>query len=308
IVVSPWIASHLYVTSDSPRTIQNALPDAYKLSIKDWDIIEDDEAAEVNNLSLQYPYPCWLRVKRGKYRDAVGYLFDSEQSNNFVTVLIPPRDFPYDMPKGSVALFDPSRLPPGISTTDVTRNGEIVGEKYKGEEYYCGLLKKTFHRYSTELVHIPHPNDIRLHHQAGWDLPFTRKAEVAFSKLSLRAGDTVRLHTPDLSGQLCTTEAALVDVERVFNVGDEVRVIAGVYQGVAGHLVQKYEDNFTICQSGTQQEVCHFDFLLTFTHNFPDRSFQVLLGSSPSGSHSTGVHVGPSIRRPSRRAQVHRNR
>ncbi|KAG1758964.1 hypothetical protein EDD22DRAFT_168624 [Suillus occidentalis] len=279
IVVSPWIASHLYVTSDSPRTIQSALPDAYKLSIKDWDIIEDDEAAEVNNLSLQYPYPCWLRVKRGKYRDAVGYLFDSEQSNNFVTVLIPPRDFPYDMPKGSVALFDPSRLPPGISTTDVTRNGEIVGEKYKGEEYYCGLLKKTFHRYSTELVHIPHPNDIRLHHQAGWDLPFTRKAEVAFSKLSLRAGDTVRLHTPDLSGQLCTvittdhafggsvtlefeldgakkqTEAALVDVERVFNVGDEVRVIAGVYQGVAGHLVQKYEDNYTICQSGTQQEI-----------------------------------------------------
>lgn len=282
IVVSPWIPSHLYITSDSPKTILRAIPDAYCQSVKDWDIVEEDQAAQVNALSLQFPYPCWLRVKRGKYRDAVGYLFDSEQTNNFVTVLIPPRDFPYDMPKGSVALFDPSRLPPGISTTDVVRDGEIVGQKYKGEEYYGGLLKKTFHRYSTELVAIPHPNDIRLHHQAGWDISFTQKAEIAFSKLSLRAGDSVRLHTPDLPGQMCTVlatnhafggsvtlqfeldcvmkemEATLVDVERVFKVGDEVRVVAGVYQGVEGHLVQKYEDNFTVCQSGTQQEVSHF--------------------------------------------------
>jgi ribosomal protein L24 len=221
-------------------------------------------------------------VKRGKYRDAVAYLFDAEQSNNFVTVLIPPRDFPYEMPKGSVALFDPSRLPPGISTTDVTRDGEIVAQKYKGEEYYGGLLKKSFHRYSIELVAIPHPDDIRLHIQAGWDTPFTQKAIIAFSKLSLRAGDSVRLHTPDLNGQICTvlstdhafggtidvqfeldgvvtqTQTTLVDVERVFNVGDEVRVLAGVYQGVEGHLVQKYEDNYTICQAGTQQEVSSF--------------------------------------------------
>jgi hypothetical protein len=126
----------------------------------------EDQEAQINALSLQLPYPCWLRVKRGKYRDVVGYLFDSEQPNNFVTVLIPPRDFPYEMSKGSVALFDPSCLPPGISTTDITHNGEIVRQKYKGEEYFCRLLKKTFHRYSTELVAIPHPDDIWLHLQA----------------------------------------------------------------------------------------------------------------------------------------------
>ncbi|KAG2740338.1 hypothetical protein P692DRAFT_20753439, partial [Suillus brevipes Sb2] len=258
IVISPWISSHLYVTSDSPRTILKAIPDAYSRSVRDWDVVTEEQEEQINALSLQFPFPCWLRVKRGKYRDAVAYLFDAEQSNNFVTVLIPPRDFPYEMPKGSVALFDPSRLPPGISTTDVTRDGEIVAQKYKGEEYYGGLLKKSFHRYSIELVAIPHPDDIRLHIQAGWDTPFTQKAIIAFSKLSLRAGDSVRLHTPDLNGQICTTQTTLVDVERVFNVGDEVRVLAGVYQGVEGHLVQKYEDNYTICQAGTQQEVSSF--------------------------------------------------
>ncbi|KAG1780895.1 hypothetical protein EV702DRAFT_1042602 [Suillus placidus] len=148
-------------------SIVKAIPDTYKGSIKDWDIIKEDEATEVNTLCLQYPYPCWLRVKR-------------EQSNNFMTVFIPPRDFSYDMPKGSVALFNPSRLPPGISMMDVIRNGEIVGQKYK---------------------------------------------------------------------------AILIDVEWVFNVGDKVQVVAGVYQGVEGHLIQKYEDNFMVCQSGTQQKI-----------------------------------------------------
>jgi hypothetical protein len=181
-----------------------AVPTAYQSALKQWDRITKEEENAINNLSLQYPYPCWLRIKRGKYRDAIGYLSDAEQTNNFVTVLIPPRDFPYDMPKGSVALFDPSRLPPGVSTTDVILNGEVVAQKYKGEEYYNGLLKKNFHQYSTELVHTPHPNDIWLHHQAGWDLPFIQKTEIAFSKLSLRAGDAVRLHTPDLPGQICT--------------------------------------------------------------------------------------------------------
>ncbi|KAG2745668.1 hypothetical protein P692DRAFT_20876889 [Suillus brevipes Sb2] len=38
--------------------------------------------------------------------------------------------------------------------------------------------------YSTKLMAIPHPDDIRLHLQAGWDIPFAQKAIIAFSKLS----------------------------------------------------------------------------------------------------------------------------
>lgn len=87
IVVSLWIPSHLYITSDSPKIILKAMPDAYSWSVKDWDVVKEDQAAQVNTLSLQFSYPCWLRVGWGKYRDVIGYLFNSEQMNNFITIL-----------------------------------------------------------------------------------------------------------------------------------------------------------------------------------------------------------------------------
>jgi hypothetical protein len=129
---TPTFVHHLR----QPAYNSQAIPHTYSRSVKDWDIITEDQATQINILSLQFPYPCWLRVKRRKYRDMDGYLFDFEQSNNFVTVLIPLRDFPYEMPKGSVALFNPSHLPPSISMTDVTHDGEVVTQKYKGREYH----------------------------------------------------------------------------------------------------------------------------------------------------------------------------
>lgn len=289
VVVSPWIPAHLYVTSDSPLSIMAAVPESLKASIKKWDRLHEDEEAAVNALRLKFPHPAWLKIRRGKYMGAVAYILDSEQMNDFVTVLIPPRDFPYAMPKGTVALFDPSRLPTGISASAIIRDGQEVGSKYKGEEYYCGLLKKNFPRHCTELVHVPHPDAIRLHIQSGWDTPFCKKSEIAFSKQLLRSGDAVRLTTPDLLGQICTVlttdhafggsvklafdldglrkevEARLEDVEPVFHVGEEVRVVAGDFLGLQGHVVQRNDDIFTICQSGTQEEVC---FKVSFIQSF----------------------------------------
>ncbi|KAG1785181.1 uncharacterized protein HD556DRAFT_1314446 [Suillus plorans] len=277
VVISPWIAAHLYVTSDSPLTIMSTVPESLKTSMKKWDRISNEEEAVINALRLKFPYPAWLRIKRGKYRDSIAYVYEPEQKNMFMTVLIPPKEFPYDMPKGATALFDPSRLPTPLS--DILRDGEVVGYKFKGEEYYSGLLKKNFHRYCTELVHVPHPDAIRLHVQSGWDTPFCRKTEISFSKQLLRQGDLVRLTTPDLLGQICTVistdhafggsvklgfkldgrekaiEAKLDHVERVFNVGDEVSIIAGGYLGVQGHIVERDDDIFTICQFGMLEEI-----------------------------------------------------
>ncbi|OJA10331.1 hypothetical protein AZE42_12095 [Rhizopogon vesiculosus] len=44
------------------------------------------------------------------------------QSNNFVAVLIPPQEFPYLMPQGSVALFDRSRLPNNETVFDIVHD------------------------------------------------------------------------------------------------------------------------------------------------------------------------------------------
>ncbi|KAG2031209.1 hypothetical protein BDR03DRAFT_1016296 [Suillus americanus] len=262
IVVSPWISSQLYIMSNSPRTILTSIPQSHAVAIKKWEVISEDEETAVNVLCLKFPSPAWLRIKRGKYKDTIAYIFNSEQVNNFVTVLIPPREFPYDMPKESVTLFDPLRLPSGISMTNVIHDGQVVTLKFKGEESYCSLLKKNFHQYCTELVPVPHPDDLRLHLQSGWDTAFVKKAEITFSKQQLRIGECVQLHTPDLTGQICTIlatdhvfggsvklafhldgrrkeiEATLKDVERVFNIGDEVRVVAiGTQQQVE---VSKY--------------------------------------------------------------------
>lgn len=91
----------------------------------------------------------------------MGYIFDSNQSNGFVTVLITLRDFPYLMPGGSVALLDQSCLPnDDQAVRNIIRNGKVVGCSYKGELYYMGLLVKQFHHDRLEIIASPHADDI----------------------------------------------------------------------------------------------------------------------------------------------------
>ncbi|KAG1722154.1 hypothetical protein EDB19DRAFT_1835142 [Suillus lakei] len=237
VTISPWVPGQLYIVPDSPHTVLSTIPESHKPCVRRFDHLPEEQEEALNRLCAQLPNPTWVRVNRGEYKDAIAYIFDSEQMNDFVTVLIPPRDFPYPMAKGSITLFDPSRLPAGKLLSDIIHGGAVIGYSFKGEEYYSGLLKKKFHRYCLELVPIPHPNDICLHIQSGWDTPFIKKAEIAFSN-----------HRKEM-------EANLDDVERIFHIGDEVKVIAGAYMGLEGHIIQKYDDIFHVCQSGTQEEV-----------------------------------------------------
>ncbi|KAG2136428.1 hypothetical protein DEU56DRAFT_756334 [Suillus clintonianus] len=276
--VSPWSPGQLYIVSDSPKTILQSLPHSHSSCVTKWDRISDQESESVDRANLKLPDPCWVRIKLGKYKGDIAYVFDPEQTNNFVQVLIPPRDFPYPMPKGSVALFDRSRIPAN-SSTDIIRRGIVVGWSYKGEEYYGGLLKKNFHRYMIELIYVPHPDAIRLHLQSGFDVSFVKKAETTYSLQMLRAGDSVRLTRGEFPSEIGTVlavdhqsggtltielkldgvstkiESRLQDVERVFWVGDEVKVVAGVYLGIQGHIVSKMGDMYDVCQHGTNELV-----------------------------------------------------
>ncbi|KIK34179.1 hypothetical protein CY34DRAFT_98457, partial [Suillus luteus UH-Slu-Lm8-n1] len=198
------------------------------------------------------PSPSWVRIKHGKYKDAIAYVFDSEQSNLFVKVLVPPQDFPYPMPKGSVALLDPSRLPKDTTVTDIIHDGEVVGCSFKGAKYYKGLLLKNCHRYHLEYVSSPHVDDIRLHRQSEWDTSFMQKTVAAFSMQFLRVGDAVRVVKGEV---LSETEVSLQDLERVFRVGDTVRVVAGAYLGLEGHVIQISGDILHLCQAISKEEV-----------------------------------------------------
>ncbi|KAG1864786.1 hypothetical protein F4604DRAFT_1928588 [Suillus subluteus] len=184
------------------------------------------------------------------------------------------------MPRGTRALVERSRLPnsKGGQVSDIISNGEVVGWSYKGESYYKGLVVKSFHRDHVELVASPHVNDIQLHLESGWDIPFLKDTVVGFSMQFLRVGDSARVVKGSLRGELGTvvstdhtcgsvglefnfdgcleeTEVSLRDVERVFRVGDTVKVVAGPYMGVEGHLIQMCNDVFHVCQETTKEVI-----------------------------------------------------
>jgi hypothetical protein len=266
------------VVSDSPKTISTSLPVSHNLSVREYLRISEEEREAVERSNTKLPSPSWVRIKHGKYKDAIAYVFDSEQSNGFVKVLVPPQDFPYPMPKGCVALFDPSRLPKDTTVTNIIHDGEVVGCSFKGAKYYKGLLLKNCHRYLLEYVSSPHVDDIRLHRQSEWDTSFMQKTVAAFSMQFLRVGDAVRvvkgevlsesgtvLSIDHILGSACLelafdgdkveTEVSLQDMERVFRVGDTVRVVAGAYLGLEGHVIQISGDILHLCQDISKEEV-----------------------------------------------------
>jgi hypothetical protein len=50
-------------------------------------------------------------------------------------------------------------------------------------------------------------------------------------------------------------EAWLEDLERIFQVGDAVQVVAGSYLGLEGHVVRMDKDLFYLCQQVSMEEV-----------------------------------------------------
>ncbi|KAG0695510.1 hypothetical protein DFH29DRAFT_879991 [Suillus ampliporus] len=151
-------------------------------------------------LKMEQEFHVYLSNCHQMYRDTIAYVFDSKQTNNFVTVLIPSRKFPYEMLKGAIALFDPLRLSIRISTSDIIC--KVVRLKFK-DHTFDGSVKLQF----------------------------------------------------DLDSWSKQIEARVNDVEHMFTIGDKVHIVAETYLGLKGHVMQKDDNIFHICQSGTQEQV-----------------------------------------------------
>ncbi|KAG1892882.1 uncharacterized protein F5891DRAFT_986331 [Suillus fuscotomentosus] len=272
---TPYIAEHL--SSKGFSVIVSAWVPGQLLSMKQYLLISDEEFGVVKCSNLKLPNPSWVRIKHGKYKGD-SYVFDSEQSTGFVVVLIPPREFPYSMPRGSKALLDRSRLPNDNRVSDIIHDEKVVGWSYKGERYYMGLLLKIFYRSLLELVASPHADDIRLHFHSGWDTLFVKKSIASFSMQFLRVGNVVRVLRGELYSKIGTVvstdyifgsvhleltfdghrkeiDLRLEDLECVFRVGDTVRVMAGSYLGVEGHIIQIFDDICHVCQAVSKEEL-----------------------------------------------------
>lgn len=219
-----------------------------------------------------------MRIRDGKYRGDIAQVFNPSLPNGFVTVLIASRNLPYTMSRKS-ELLERSRLPNTKAVSDILCDGAVVGLTYKGESYYMGLLLKNFPRNCLELVASPHADDIHLHLESGWNKAFLKKTVVAFSAQFLRVGDCARVIQGSLCGELSKVvstdhtcgsvglkltfedgvlqdiELPLQDIERVFRVSDPVRVVAGSFLGLEGHILQMKEDIFHVCQAVSKEEV-----------------------------------------------------
>ncbi|KAG1758513.1 hypothetical protein EDD22DRAFT_849956 [Suillus occidentalis] len=276
VTLSAWVAGQLYVVADSPKTIADSLPLSLYIAVKRYTRIMDDERRAVERSRTTLPNPAWVRIKNSKHKGSIGRVFKSGQDT--VEILFPTCNFPYPMPRGCRALVERSRLLNDNSVSDIILNDEVVGWTFKGESYYMGLLLKSFQHNHLELLASPHVDDIKLHLESGWDKPFLKKTIVVFSMQFLRVGDQARAIKGALRGELgevistdhtCGSvgleftldecpeeiEVRLQDIERVFHVGDTVRVVAGPYLGLEGHVLQMCEDVFHVCQAVSKEVV-----------------------------------------------------
>ncbi|KAG1895080.1 uncharacterized protein F5891DRAFT_984535 [Suillus fuscotomentosus] len=303
VTVSAWLPGQLYVVSDSPKTIAASLPPSHSLSMKEYLHISQEECEMVECSNIQLPNPLWVRIKHGKYKGDIGYIFNPDQSDLFVTVLIPPREFPYDMPQGSVALLDQSRLPKDNTVSDILLDGDVVGCLYKGQRYYRGLLLKNCLRYSIELVASPHVDDIRLHVQSRWDKDFVKNTIAAFSMQFLCKGDAVRVTKGEVHSEIGTVVSThhmsgTVCLEYRAHIlgGSAVRVVAGLYSGLEGHIIQANNgDIFDVCQDVSQEVVQVSKYYLD--HRPPNYTYQSWLSTQQHFEHcfDESIQVGDYI-------------
>ncbi|KAG1846393.1 WD40-repeat-containing domain protein [Suillus subalutaceus] len=106
VTMSAWLAGQLYVVADSPKTISQSLPFSLYLVVKEYVVISDEEREVVEQSCKKLPNPAWVRFKHDKYKGDITQVFDSDLLNNFVAVLVPPRELLYPMPQGSRSLLD----------------------------------------------------------------------------------------------------------------------------------------------------------------------------------------------------------
>lgn len=268
----------MYVVADSPRTIMASLPISHTFTVKQYLRISEDEREAVERSCSNLPSPAWVRIKHGNYKGDIGYILDSDPLNHLIAILIPPQHFPYPMPGRSVALLDQFHLPNDQTVCDVICDGKVIGFSYKGERYYKGLLLKNFHRDHLELVTSPHADDIQLHMESRFDTPFVKKTLAAFSLQFMCIGNSARviagelrpnvgtvISTDHVLGSVCletifdgkrrSIDVRLEDVEHIFCVGDDVRVVAGPYLGLEGQIIQISDDVFHVCQGVSKEEV-----------------------------------------------------
>lgn len=198
----------------------------------------------------------WVRVKRGIYRNDIGYVLS--RNGDTVDILVAPRERPYDNDRRQILFDVVSAQRAGYAVTveepaDL-RAGVVT---CRGRVYHQGLLRLSLPKKTLEVVELPHPDDLAFHALANIDASLIRRTVATFSAHFWQKGDLVRL----AAGELLNTTGRIVSVDvqnrsavisihsdkgpvehsclishlqRVHKCGDWVKILAGSDKGIEG--------------------------------------------------------------------------
>ncbi|KAI5994381.1 hypothetical protein EDD15DRAFT_2366460 [Pisolithus albus] len=262
ITTLPWLPHRLYVEASCPLEVQQNLPPSHRRCHKDIVLLPPQEGTSIMVFKARQILPTrnWvrIRIKKSPYNGNVGYVEESTESD--AVALVAPCHIPYDLPEesGERVLFDVelARMAGLDPVPILSPRGTEIGYSCCGEEFVYGLLRLTLPVDTLELLDLPHPDDIRFHVAAEFDLPFVERTLNLFSAQFWQEQDTVEVHEGELRSKrgalvdvnwhkrsatvLCdddTFECNLHELRRVFKIGDTVEVIAGPFCGETGCIV-----------------------------------------------------------------------
>ncbi|KAI6132495.1 hypothetical protein EDD16DRAFT_1514639 [Pisolithus croceorrhizus] len=272
VISVPWLPRRLYVAGTCSAEVRNRLPPSHRSATKEIILLPPAEATSLAAFEAQQTLPIrtWVRIKKGLYKGDIGFVERSDQTD--VTLIVAPRECPYDLPQqsGEKSLFS-SELATlaSLALEPITSPiGEDVGFRCGGHDFICGLLRLTVLTHSVVSVELPIPDDIAFHMVVNFERTFVEKTVHLFSAQFWRESDTVEICEGELSG----SRGKLIDVEwqkrtasvllhnaearegdlddkdeaihcciqelcRVFSTGQTVRIIAGPYRGYVGHII-----------------------------------------------------------------------
>ncbi|KAI6145327.1 hypothetical protein EDD17DRAFT_1514930 [Pisolithus thermaeus] len=272
IMSVPWLPCRLYVAGTCSAEVRNRLPPSHRSATKEIILLSPAEATSLAAFEAQQTLPIrtWVRIKKGLYKGDIGFVERSDQTD--VTLIVAPRERPYDLPQQSSekSLFS-SELATlaSLALEPITSPiGEDVGFWCGGHDFICGLLRLMVPTHSVISVELPIPDDIAFHMVANFERTFVEKTVHLFSAQFWRESDTVEICKGELSGsrgklidvewQKRTASVLLLNAEaregdlddkdeaihcciqelhRVFSTGQTVRIIAGPYRSYVGHII-----------------------------------------------------------------------
>ena len=214
----PWLPNRIYVEATSPKHILDNIPPSHIDATRHITLVPPEEWATIPVLR-DISGPCWVLIKRGKYKGDIGYIdhggrkpcilrstanpypleYLNDGSEPYSDVYVVPCERPYDTTdqKGSRMLFSAELAEKaGISFAPAS-----IPITCCGNNYFNGLLNLKCVNMSLEIVDFPHLESILDFLSSDFCSVFVQESLHKFSSRFWKEGDPIRVQSGELIDQ-----------------------------------------------------------------------------------------------------------